>query len=81
MASSKTRRIRYQLWRDGKRDCVRCGKPIATREEATIEHIVAKALGGTDDRSNLGLSHLICNRHHGIEVSFMLEREAALKLP
>ena len=28
----------------------------------SVDHIIPIALGGTDDRSNLKLSHLICNK-------------------
>jgi 5-methylcytosine-specific restriction endonuclease McrA len=47
--------------RDGD-DCWLCRRPI--REgDATIEHLVARANGGTNDPANLALCHHGCNAH------------------
>lgn len=58
-------RIRARLWSQGVRRCYRCGEPIAHRSEATLEHIIPKVAGGTNDPANLSLSHEACNRQHG----------------
>lgn len=65
---TKHRRIKRHLWADGKTRCVRCGQTIETLEEATLDHIVAKSLGGANDRTNVALAHLECNRAHGWHV-------------
>jgi len=52
--------------------CCLCGKeisfaggPLRNHLYATWEHIVPKSKGGTDDRSNLALSHKTCNNRRG----------------
>lgn len=37
---------------------------------ATIEHIVPKSLGGSDEMSNLSVSHYSCNKARGSDVNF-----------
>ncbi|HWE39917.1 MAG TPA: HNH endonuclease [Isosphaeraceae bacterium] len=49
--------------------CLICNGPIAfdprTGEGATLEHIRARARGGTDDPRNIGLAHARCNSEKG----------------
>lgn len=49
--------------------CLICNGPIAfdarTGDGATVEHIRARARGGTDDLHNLGLAHFSCNAEKG----------------
>jgi len=40
--------------------CMYCGK-FLSRNQATIEHIVRLADGGTNNRSNIGVACLKCN--------------------
>jgi 5-methylcytosine-specific restriction endonuclease McrA len=57
---------RENLW-VGK--CLICNGPVAfdarTGEGATLEHIRAKARGGTEDLDNLALVHGRCNNEKG----------------
>lgn len=49
--------------------CLICGGPLRfdarTGEGATIEHIVPRSLGGTNDERNLGIAHPRCNGEKG----------------
>lgn len=40
--------------------CFYCGRPV-TREDATVEHLIPVAHGGTDNPGNLVLVHAACN--------------------
>lgn len=42
--------------------CAMCGDKIDGSEKAEIDHIVAKAYGGTDKKNNLQLVHLTCHQ-------------------
>jgi hypothetical protein len=57
---------RYLEARDG-RGCARCGDPIDRRETASIGHVIARALGGSDAAHNLRLEHLACNQAAGVD--------------
>jgi len=57
----RERRVQKLLERDG-RQCWLCARPIIAGEE-TIEHLKAKAAGGTNDLENLVLCHSGCNVH------------------
>jgi 5-methylcytosine-specific restriction endonuclease McrA len=50
----------------GKVPCFVCGKPVA-KDAATLEHITPISKGGTDDMSNLAISHAYCNHKRGSE--------------
>jgi 5-methylcytosine-specific restriction endonuclease McrA len=41
--------------------CQLCTDPIASAEEATLDHIIPKSKGGVDARHNLQLAHRECN--------------------
>jgi 5-methylcytosine-specific restriction endonuclease McrA len=49
--------------------CLICGGPVCfdrrTGEGATIEHILPRSLGGTNDLKNLGIAHMRCNSEKG----------------
>lgn len=51
--------------------CIRCGQPVdrtlpGTHPDGpTADHIVPRAHGGQNTRSNYGLAHLHCNLAHG----------------
>jgi 5-methylcytosine-specific restriction endonuclease McrA len=59
-------------WVDGEwiGKCLICNSTLRfdarTGGGATIEHIVARREGGTDDLLNLGLTHAACNYEKGI---------------
>lgn len=50
--------------------CLICGGPLRfdalTGEGATVEHIMPRGLGGTNDLRNVGLAHPRCNGEKGI---------------
>lgn len=48
--------------------CFCCGKHVKTNS-ATLEHIIPISKGGTDDMSNLSISHNVCNQRRGAEIS------------
>ena len=52
----------YRLAASGSMPCTRCGEPIAYGERFDLDHLVPRALGGTDGPSNLGVAHPACNR-------------------
>ena len=49
--------------------CLICGGPLcfdnATGDGATIEHILPRSLGRTNDLRNLGVAHMRCNNEKG----------------
>ena len=49
--------------------CLICGGPLCfdarTGDGATIEHILPRSLGGTNDLRNLGVAHMRCNNEKG----------------
>ena len=59
---------RYLEARDG-RGCARCGDAIDRRETASIGHVIARSLGGSDAPDNLRLEHLSCNQSAGADRS------------
>lgn len=44
--------------------CFVCGKHVKNRN-ATLEHIIPKSKGGSDDMQNLSISHYQCNQRRG----------------
>ena len=49
---------------DGTVPCFVCGRHV-TERLATLEHILPISLGGSDDMSNLAISHYYCNQKRG----------------
>lgn len=49
--------------------CLICNGPVCfegrTGEGATVEHILPRSLGGTNDLKNLGIAHMRCNSEKG----------------
>ena len=49
--------------------CLICGGPLCFEERtgdgATLEHILPRSLGGTNDLRNLGIAHMRCNSEKG----------------
>jgi 5-methylcytosine-specific restriction endonuclease McrA len=45
--------------------CALCGEPIASRQEATLDHVIAASRGGSDTIENLQLAHESCNKRKG----------------
>lgn len=64
------------LWRmatkgGGQCLCYVCGRAIKRQEQATLEHIVPRSLGGTDGMDNLALSHGGCNALRGNKMDYV----------
>lgn len=61
---SAVKRARWRVLRDALRAqgglCLLCGLPLL-RRQATVEHVVPLARGGTDAAGNLAASHAACN--------------------
>jgi hypothetical protein len=55
---------REQVLSRDNRVCYHCEKPIPKYEES-IDHVVARARGGTNDMGNLRAAHKLCNRRKG----------------
>jgi 5-methylcytosine-specific restriction endonuclease McrA len=53
-----------QMKRQGFVRCFVCNG-LVKKEHATLEHIVPRAKGGTDEMSNLAISHASCNHSRG----------------
>lgn len=57
----KLKQIRLKLWEKNP-FCFVCGQKIEEYSECTLEHVVPKSLGGTDEEINLSVSHKHCNQ-------------------
>jgi 5-methylcytosine-specific restriction endonuclease McrA len=44
--------------------CWVCGLPVSV-EDASLEHIVPRSLGGNGHLENLAISHALCNQRRG----------------
>ena len=62
MTSSKR-----QLWRHS-HICGLCKEPIDSFEEATVDHIIPRARGGSNRFDNLQLAHEQCNQGKGCDL-------------
>lgn len=52
----------------GRVPCFVC-KTHVEKPDATLEHVIPRSKGGTDDMSNLAISHGKCNNQRGNAVS------------
>lgn len=62
----------YQIMKDrnsGFVPCFVCGSHVS-EDNVTLEHIKPVSKGGTDDMSNLAISHLYCNQRKGNSETF-----------
>jgi len=55
--------------------CCYCGEHFTHYNPATIEHVIPKARGGTDDYDNLVVACEPCNRQRGDELSAILNQQ------
>lgn len=56
---------RRRLWRDDPHECWWCHTPFATPEDATIDHLIPVARGGTYAATNTVLACSSCNQARG----------------
>lgn len=61
---------------DGMVPCFVCGKHVKEKN-ATLEHILPKSQGGTDEMDNLTISHYQCNNARGNNTEFSWETKNA----
>lgn len=66
---------RNRLWKSRPHICGICGLEIASKDEMNLDHIIPRSRGGSDDESNLQLSHAICNRLKGDKQSFTIRKQ------
>ncbi|WP_412973660.1 HNH endonuclease [Mycolicibacterium conceptionense] len=70
--------------RDGL-DCKICGDPVdmnANKDDLfrpSVDHIIPRSSGGSDDPSNLQLAHLWCNQVKNHRANFTLVLESAAR--
>lgn len=55
---------RIRAANNGKVPCFVCGRHVAV-EQMSLEHIQPTSLGGTNNPSNLSISHVLCNQRRG----------------
>lgn len=56
---------------DGCVPCFVCGRHVKEKH-ATLEHVIPRSKGGTDDMDNLSISHNACNARRGNEYNFAI---------
>lgn len=59
--------FKKRLWRRG-HYCGICSEPIDSIDEATVDHIVPRARGGSNREDNLQLAHADCNSERGADL-------------
>ncbi len=60
--SDTARREAVRRWEAaGRPPCGICGTPIAEGEPTHADHIILRAMGGSDDPANLRMVHALCN--------------------
>ncbi|MEO0551316.1 MAG: HNH endonuclease signature motif containing protein [Pseudomonadota bacterium] len=76
-----------RLWRAQKGLCALCGRPMLrsrfeapharvwAKWRATYDHILPRSKGGTDDPSNLQLTHAVCNKIKGSQTDFKMKQK------
>lgn len=57
--------IRQRLIAEHGMVCALCGKPIESKDELTVDHIIPRAMGGATIYENCQLAHKICNLRKG----------------
>lgn len=68
--SARKRRAKRELFAGAEyARCAHCDVLLAF-DEATLDHVKPKSLGGTDRRSNLRLSCLPCNQRRSNRIGF-----------
>lgn len=57
--------IRQRLIAEHGMVCALCGKPIESKDELTVDHIIPRAMGGATIYENCQLAHKTCNLRKG----------------
>lgn len=60
----RRQKVKYKLWAEQGFRCPLCEQHL-TLEEATVDHIEARANGGTNAQDNLQMVHAQCNAKKG----------------
>lgn len=69
-AQAKRRyRIRKELWKAQGKRCAYCHAPLRIHE-ATFDHVIPRAHGGTSRQSNLVIACWDCNRRKGAQLDW-----------
>jgi 5-methylcytosine-specific restriction endonuclease McrA len=71
------KKVRKQLYYQQFGKCCWCDHRMSL-EEATIEHIRAKSVGGTDDIENLQVACAACNHERGVRLFQAIQEERRL---
>lgn len=64
MAPDQKKALKNWAYKKYRGRCAYCQRKLE-KDEATLDHIVAVSLGGSNSRSNLALACLECNRTKG----------------
>lgn len=62
------RKRKMEMLKRGDKNCMHCGKPLEDFRDIVVGHYESKGHGGArhdDHRSNIGLSHSVCNILNG----------------
>ena len=54
-----------QIWRKSSGICAHCGRKVDAESDRTIDHVIPRSLGGTDDQRNLMPLCKTCNKGRG----------------
>lgn len=67
LTPAQNTKMRKKLWAEREHVCHLCGSPIVYFEDMELDHIVQEPAGCKKNsiESNVGLSHIICNRSKG----------------
>lgn len=76
MNTEQKRALKDRVYRKYKGKCAYCGDPLK-KEEATLDHILPKALGGTNHFHNVALSCAACNNKKGCKTPQLWRMELA----
>ncbi|MGP1457932.1 MAG: HNH endonuclease [Treponema sp.] len=76
IAGEDYRKNYFDAYPKGPYVCKGCGKVFKTRAGCTIDHIVPRAFGGTNDRANLQILCEECNQRKGSKIDGLTAKYA-----